>query len=334
GGAGGPGHRSSARDRSRDGGPSGPHRSRARHSGHRRSPAALQRARSGDPDPPVDPRARRRSAGGDRRRSSRRAHQPRRRGARATRDRDHRADRRPAARVRGARADPAGQHHAGQSSLRRHRPARRPRGRGLPVVRRAQRGRARSTGRRRASATSGRRFGYGWTVAWATPQPRPPMIVSATFALLMLGPAEPAPSVEPAPPTASPEPSPEPIVVPAPEQVQDAAESGAGPVPPPEQVRDQSQLQPGQQPPAPPNPRARPSEGVYAVGSSGVAPLPAPPPPVSPEAITRGRWSGFGWLSVRLLVSGPIAGHPPARPTVISLGGGAEGGWRIRQWIG
>ncbi|HLT38537.1 MAG TPA: hypothetical protein VK034_19755 [Enhygromyxa sp.] len=160
------------------------------------------------------------------------------------------------------------------------------------------------------------------------------MIVSATFALLMLGPAEPAPSVEPAPPTASPEPSPEPIVVPAPEQVQDAAESGAGPVPPPEQVRDQSQLQPGQQPPAPPNPRARPSEGVYAVGSSGVAPLPAPPPPVSPEAITRGRWSGFGWLSVRLLVSGPIAGHPPARPTVISLGGGAEGGWRIRQWIG
>jgi hypothetical protein len=39
-------------------------------------------------------------------------------------------------------------------------------------------------------------------------------------------------------------------------------------------------------------------------------------------------------LSVRLIVSGPIAGDSPARPTVVSLGGGAEGGWRIRQWIG
>jgi hypothetical protein len=94
-----------------------------------------------------------------------------------------------------------------------------------------------------------------------------------------------------------------------------------------------SLIAPPEPPAAPPNPHARPSEGVHAVGSSGVAPLPPPPPPVPPSTISRGRWSGVGWLSVRLLVSGPIAGDTPARPTVISLGGGAEGGWRIRQWI-
>lgn len=96
-------------------------------------------------------------------------------------------------------------------------------------------------------------------------------------------------------------------------------------VPSPEEVRDRHG--------APPNPRSRPSEGVHAVGSSGVAPLPPPPPPVPPHTIARGRWSGVGWIAVRLVVSGPIAGVAPARPTVISLGGGAEGGWRIRQWI-
>ena len=84
---------------------------------------------------------------------------------------------------------------------------------------------------------------------------------------------------------------------------------------------------------APPDPDARPSEGVYAVGSSGVVPLPPPPPPVSPTSISRGRWSGIGWLSLRLFAAGPLAGQTPGRPTVISLGGGAEGGWRIRQWV-
>ena len=38
--------------------------------------------------------------------------------------------------------------------------------------------------------------------------------------------------------------------------------------------------------------------------------------------------------SARLAVSGPIFGDPPGRATVIGLGGGAEGGWRIRQWVG
>ncbi|HVH98812.1 MAG TPA: hypothetical protein VM869_08880 [Enhygromyxa sp.] len=150
------------------------------------------------------------------------------------------------------------------------------------------------------------------------------MILHLTLASSLLGAGPPA---EPAP-----EPEPEPIAVPAPEQVRDAAESGAGPLPQPEQVRDEANLETA--PSQPPDPQARPSEGVHAVGSSGIAPLPPPPPPVSPETISRGRWSGVGWLSVRLLVAGPIAGDSPARPTVIALGGGAEGGWRIRQWIG
>ena len=85
--------------------------------------------------------------------------------------------------------------------------------------------------------------------------------------------------------------------------------------------------------PQPPDPNAPPSEGVRAVGSSGIAPLPPPPAPVPPETIPRGSWRGVGWLAIRLHVGGPIAGVAPARPTVISLGGGAEGGWRIRQWI-
>jgi hypothetical protein len=82
------------------------------------------------------------------------------------------------------------------------------------------------------------------------------------------------------------------------------------------------------------DPHASPSEGVYAVGSSGVAPLPPAPPPVDPSTIRRDGWRGVGWLSLRLLVSGPIYGTAPGRPTVVALGGGAEAGWRIRQWIG
>lgn len=134
--------------------------------------------------------------------------------------------------------------------------------------------------------------------------------------LLLLGPAG---------DEAAPAPAPEPVVVTAPEQVQEAAGTGEGEISDPDQlVVDHG---------TPPNPGARPSEGVYAVGSSGVAPLPPAPAPVSPSTIRRGSWRGVGWLSVRLHVTGPIAGDSPGRPTVISIGGGAEGGWRIRQWV-
>jgi hypothetical protein len=129
--------------------------------------------------------------------------------------------------------------------------------------------------------------------------------------------------------------------VPAPETVRDEAASAEGPVRPPEVVRDEAAAGQGAVPPpgpapspaSPPNPQSRPSEGVFAVGSSGIAPLPPPPPPLPRSSIARGRWSGVGWLSVRLMGTGPIAGFTPARPSVIALGGGVDGGWRIRQWL-
>jgi hypothetical protein len=119
-----------------------------------------------------------------------------------------------------------------------------------------------------------------------------------------------------------PEPQPEPEPSPA-EAIPVAAEGPSAPAAP-------GPTQPSHVP----DPHARPSEGVYAVGSSGVAPLPPAPPPVSPSTIPRGSWRGIGWLAIRMHVTGPIAGETPGRPTVISLGGGAEGGWRIRQWVG
>ncbi|MCA9685466.1 MAG: hypothetical protein KC457_25030 [Myxococcales bacterium] len=101
----------------------------------------------------------------------------------------------------------------------------------------------------------------------------------------------------------------------------------------PEQVQAEVQAA-GGDPFAPPNPHARPSEGVYAVGSSGVAPLPEPPPPVPVSSIPKGDWRGMAWLSLNLGVSGPIAGLTPARSTVIGMGAGVDVGWRARQWLG
>lgn len=84
----------------------------------------------------------------------------------------------------------------------------------------------------------------------------------------------------------------------------------------------------------PPNPQAAPAEGVHAVGSTAIAPLPPPPPPIDPSTIRPGPWRGVGWVGVYGLVTGPIGGLTPARPTVVALGGGLEAGWRPRGWIG
>jgi hypothetical protein len=140
-----------------------------------------------------------------------------------------------------------------------------------------------------------------------------------------------------APPELPPEPEPS---EPAIEVTAPAPEAGPPPevVPTPEQVRaDAAQTPPsaGGDPFAkPPSPQARPSEGVYAVGSGPVTPLPAPPPPVPVSAIPKFDWRGIGWLSLRLTVTGPIGGSYPARTSVVSLGGAVEGGWRINQIVG
>jgi len=154
---------------------------------------------------------------------------------------------------------------------------------------------------------------------------------------LLAGPPELPPELPPEPP---PEPVAEtaPIEVRAPEQVQSDAERGAAALPTPEQVRDNAGERPtsaGGDPFAPPpNPKAHPSEGVYAVGSGPIAPLPAPPPPVPISTIPKLDWRGTAWLSFRLTVTGPIGGAYPAKPSVVSLGGAVEGGWRINQLVG
>jgi hypothetical protein len=122
------------------------------------------------------------------------------------------------------------------------------------------------------------------------------------------------------------------IEVRAPETVQQDVEAGQGDLPTPEQVQAQPPPQPSGDPAAkPPSPQSRPSEGVYAVGSGPVTPLPPPPAPVPITAIPKLDWRGVIWVSVRVTVTGPIGGTYPAKPSVVSLGGGVEGGWRINQ---
>lgn len=125
------------------------------------------------------------------------------------------------------------------------------------------------------------------------------------------------------------QPEPEPIAVTAPDPADADAREGEGA----SQTTVETQPSEPSKPASPPNPQARPSEGVYAVGSSGVAPLPPAPPPVDPSTIPRGSWRGVAWISLRMHVTGPIYGDAPGRPTVVALGGGAEGGWRARQWF-
>ncbi len=166
-------------------------------------------------------------------------------------------------------------------------------------------------------------------------------LVSLGATLALLAPPTEPPPTEPSSEEAVPvvaDPSPPPTE-PAPEvrdpvEVQTDVEQGRGDVPTPEQVQERTQHPRGNPTAPPPSANARPSEGVYAVGSGAVAPLPPPPPPVSPSAIPRLDWRGVGWLAVRLAFTGPIGGEIPARTTVVSFGGGLEGGWRINQMVG
>jgi hypothetical protein len=124
----------------------------------------------------------------------------------------------------------------------------------------------------------------------------------------------------------------------------------AGEVRSPEQVQADTQLRSPEQvqadpaampttngdarPAAPPNPGARPSEGVYAVGSGPLAPLPPPPAPVPASTIPKLDWRGNLWLSLRISVTGPLGGRGPAKPAVVGVGGMVEAGWRINQIAG
>jgi len=93
---------------------------------------------------------------------------------------------------------------------------------------------------------------------------------------------------------------------------------------------------PGAQAPTP-----YPAPGAPAAGGGGfdyggemMTPLPRPPAPVDPRTISRGPWRGRGWMGLRMSVTGPVGGELGARPGVLSLGGGADIGWRINNVLG
>lgn len=100
--------------------------------------------------------------------------------------------------------------------------------------------------------------------------------------------------------------------------------AAAGPAGPP----------PGADPNAAPPKPAPPPDGVGAVGSGVQSPLPPPKPPVDPSTIRTGPWRGTGWISLRLIVEGPLGGELPARSRVTAIGGGGELGWRVNNWLG
>lgn len=141
------------------------------------------------------------------------------------------------------------------------------------------------------------------------------------------------------------EPAPAPPAAPAPETVAAPAapaESGV-PVPPPSAtpppVSAPTTASPTPPPPmtAPPGPAgATPPAAApsFDWGGRQVEPLPAPPAPADPSKIRRDSWRGRFWIAPRLTITGPIGGDKPARPTLLTIGGGFDFGVRLNNWIG
>lgn len=85
-------------------------------------------------------------------------------------------------------------------------------------------------------------------------------------------------------------------------------------------------------PVAPGSPAARPPG--FDFGGQSMAPLPPPPAALDPATIRRQPWRGRWWMSLRAGITGPIAGHHPSAPSVLSLGAGADVGWRVGNVLG
>ena len=128
-----------------------------------------------------------------------------------------------------------------------------------------------------------------------------------------------APSL--APPEAQP-------VQPAPQQVEPQL---AGPQPAGPQPMGPQPV--GPQPAPAPGPAVQ-APGGFDLGGRQVDPLPPPPPPVDPARIRMDPWRGRFWLAPRLLITGPIGGEKPARPTLLTIGGGLDFGIRINNRFG
>lgn len=168
---------------------------------------------------------------------------------------------------------------------------------------------------------------------------RSTMIVFAGLLTLgasqVAGAQEPAPAVPP--PGAAITPSSTPGGVLAPED--------AAPVTPAPEAQTPSETLPTTPAPVPygtPDPGAAapspapgaPGPGGFDMGGEMMTPLPPPPPPLDPAMIHRGPWRGRGWMSLRMIVTGPIGGEVGARPGVLSLGAGGDIGWRINNVVG
>lgn len=148
----------------------------------------------------------------------------------------------------------------------------------------------------------------------------------------------PAPAAAPAPAPAAPAPA-----APAPETVAtpSATPEAGVPVPPP------SATPPPVAPPVSAPPTAAPSTGATSAapstpgaapsfdwGGRQVEPLPPPPTPADPAKIRRDSWRGRFWIAPRLLITGPIGGDKPARPTLLTIGGGFDFGVRLNNRLG
>ncbi len=74
--------------------------------------------------------------------------------------------------------------------------------------------------------------------------------------------------------------------------------------------------------------------GVEPVYYPVVDPIPPPPAAASRSAIRRGPWRGRWWMGMRVGVTGPLGGKAPARPSIGSLTGGLDLGYRFSNWLG
>lgn len=170
----------------------------------------------------------------------------------------------------------------------------------------------------RAASFTATAIGFAALVGSSVAQAQAPaQTAPATEAPVSAPPPTPAPAevgVPVAPPPAAAAPAETPTPVPAPEATPPVAAPAA--------------------PPAQPSQPAPPSGTGFDWGGRSVQPLPPPPGPADPRRIKRDPWRGRFWLSPRLSITGPIGGDKPARPSLLTLGGGADFGVRLSNRFG
>lgn len=116
------------------------------------------------------------------------------------------------------------------------------------------------------------------------------------------------------------------------------AETGVAVAPPPvsapQPAQPGSTPAPAATPPAATAPGAPAPAGAFDWGGRQVEPLPPAPEPADPQRIRTDAWRGRYWLAPRLTITGPIGGDTPARPTLLTVGGGVDFGVRANNRFG